>query len=210
MIKTFVIDDYPLVREGLRQILGDTSDIEVEDESSLGEEALSKITKNMFDVVILHGYFSMRRGIDFLKKLKVINPELPVLVLSMKTEDDSGLRYLRAGASGCLANKCKPNELKGAIRELAKGKKYISPSLAEKIAFNMIAENGNVHHDSLSRREYQVMCLIASGKSVKEIADELSLSVKTISTVRARILKKMKWKNNAELTHYAIKRELVD
>lgn len=210
MIKAFVIDDQPLIREGLKQILYKTSDITVEDEACIGEEALKKVGKNLFDVVILRAYFSGKWGLDFLRKLKAIKPALPVLILNMKAEEDYGLRYLKGGASGYLANECEPDELKEALRELAKGKKYISPSLAEKIAFNLITEEERTHHDSLSRREYQVMCMIASGNSVKEIADELSLSVKTISTVRARIMKKMKWKNNAELTHYAIKRELVD
>lgn len=210
MIKAFVIDDHPLICEGLRQILCETSDIAVEDERSYGEEALMKIKKNLFDVVILHTYSTGKRGLDFLKRIKGIKPELPVLILNMRTEEDYGLRYLKAGASGCLAKECEPGELKEAIRELAKGKKYISTSLAEKIAFNIITEEGKTPHDALSKREYQVMCLIASGKRQKEIAEELSLSVKTINTVRARIMKKMKWKNNVELTHYAIKQELVD
>ena len=112
------------------------------DESDYGEEALRKVKKNLFDVVILHSYSSGKRGLDFLKKLKGIKPGLPVLILNMRTEEDYGLRYLKAGASGCLAKECEPGELKEAIRELAKGKKYISPSLAEKIAFNLITEEG--------------------------------------------------------------------
>jgi len=210
MIKVFVIGDHPIFREGLKQILCETSDIAVKDEASFREEALKKVSKNLFDVVILHTYFSGKWGLDFLKKLKTIKPKLPVLILNMRAEEDYGLRYLKSGASGCLAKECELDELKRAIRELAKGKKYISPSLAEKIAFNLITGKEEANHNALSNREYQVMCMIAAGKTPKEIAEELSLSVKTISTVRARIMKKMKWKGNVELTHYAIKHELVD
>ena len=210
MIRTFIIDDHPLVREGLKQILSESSEMEVADEGGYGKETLRKIGKNQYDVVILDTYFSGVPVLDFLKDIKNIKPKLPVLVLNMRSEKDTGLRFLRAGASGCLAKECEADELKEAIRRLSKGKKYISPSLAEKIALNMVTNEEQIQHEKLSKREFEVMLLIAGGKSLKEIAKELSLSTKTISVHRARIMKKMKMRNNVKLTCYVIEQGLLD
>ena len=210
MIRTFIIDDHPLVREGLKQIFSESLDMMVADEGGYGKDTLRKIDKNQYDVVIMDTYFSGVPVMAFLKNIKNIKPNLPVLVLNMRSEKDTGLRYLRAGASGCLAKECEADELKEAVRRVSKGKKYISPSLAEKIALNMVTNGAQIKHEKLSKREFEVMLLIAGGKTLKEIAEELSLSVKTISVHRARIMKKMKMRNNVKLTCYVIEQGLLD
>jgi DNA-binding NarL/FixJ family response regulator len=151
-----------------------------------------------------------RSGLDILKELKAERPKLPVLVLSMYPEEQYAIRVLKAGASGYLTKESAPDELVVAMRKVAQGKKYVSPSLAEKLAFDLEMDTTKPLHEMLSDREYQVLCMVASGKTVGEIAENLSLSAKTISTYRARILDKMNMKNNAELTHYAIQNKLVD
>ena len=182
----------------------------VADEGGYGGDTLKKIDKNQYDVVLLDTYFAGIPELNFLKDIKNIKPELPVLVLNTRSEKDNGLRFLRAGASGCLAKECEADELKEAIQKVSKGKKYISPSLSEKIALNMVNNGEQIRHEKLSRREFEVMLLIAGGKSLKEIAKELSLSAKTISVHRARIMKKMKIKNNVGLTCYVIEEGLLD
>jgi two-component system invasion response regulator UvrY len=209
-IKILIADDHTIVREGLKQILMDTSDMVVAAEAVNGQEVLDKVWKDDFDVIVLDIAMPGRSGLDILKELKSLKPKLPVLVLSMYPEDQYALRVLRAGADGYLTKESAPNDLITAIRKVYSGKKYISHFLAEKLAFGLETDAARPPHELLSDREYQVMCRISSGKTVKEIADELSLSVKTISTYRARILEKMGMKNNAELTHYAIQNHLVD
>jgi DNA-binding NarL/FixJ family response regulator len=149
-------------------------------------------------------------GLDVIKQLSKESPRLPILVLSIHPEEQYAVRALRAGAAGYLTKDRAPNELLGAIRKISTGGKYVSPSLAERLAYNLEAGEEQSPHKTLSDREYQVMCMIATGKTATEIARELSLSVKTVSTYRSRILEKMKMKNNAELTHYAIRNRLVD
>ena len=210
MIRTFIIDDHPLVREGLKQILSESSEMKVADEGGYGRDTLNKIDKNQYNVIILDTYFSGIPVVDFIKDIKNIKPDLPVLVLNMRSEKDNGLRFLREGASGCLAKECEADELKEAIRKVSKGKNYISPSLAEKIALKIVTNGEQIQHEKLSRREFEVMLLIAGGRSLNEIAQELSLSVKTISVHRARIMKKMKMKNNVRLTCYVIEEGLLD
>ncbi len=210
MIRTFIIDEHPLVREGLKQILSESLDMVVADEGGYGRDTLEKIDKNQYDVVILDTYFSGIPVLTFIKDIKNIKPKLPVLVLNMRSEKDTGLRFLRAGASGCLAKECEADELKEAIRRVSKGKKYISPSLAEKIALNMVTNGEQIQHEKLSKREFEVMLLIAAGKSLKEIAQDMSLSTKTISVHRASIMKKMKMRNNVKLTCYVIEQGLLD
>jgi DNA-binding NarL/FixJ family response regulator len=149
-------------------------------------------------------------GLEVLKQLKIEKPKLPVLVLSMHPEEQYAVRALRAGASGYLTKESAPDELITAIRKISQGRKYITSSLAERIAFEMEIDSEKPLHDILSDREYQVLRLIAAGKTIKQIAEELSLSIKTVSTYRTRIMEKMKMKTNAELMHYAIKHELLD
>jgi DNA-binding NarL/FixJ family response regulator len=210
MINILIADDHTIVRKGLKQILAETPDMVVADEASNGYEVLEKVKKNDFDVLLLDISMPGKSGLDILKELKAEKPKLPVLVLSMYPEEQYAIRVLRAGASGYLTKESAPEELVVAMRKVAQGKKYVSPSLAEKLAFDLEMDTTKPPHEMLSDREYQVLCMIASGKTVGEIAENLLLSAKTISTYRARILEKMKMKNNAELTHYAIQNRLVD
>jgi two-component system invasion response regulator UvrY len=167
------------------------------------------VNQKKYDLVLLDISLPGRSGIDVLKQLKCIKPRLPVLILSMHPEEQYAVRSLRAGAAGYLTKESAPDELLSAIKKVADGGKYITPSLAEKLAGDIGPDVEKPLHEILSDREYQVMCMIASGKTVKEVAEDLNLSVKTISTHRARILKKMRMDNNAQITHYAIKRGLV-
>jgi two-component system, NarL family, invasion response regulator UvrY len=210
MIRILIADDHAIVREGLKQILSESSDFVVVAEASTGQEVLEKTKRNDLDVVILDIAMPGRGGLDILKEIKSQKPRLSVLMLSMYPEEQYAVRVLKSGASGYLTKESAPSELVKAVRQISQGKKYISPSLAEKLAVDLEISPDKPPHEILSDREYQVMCMIASGKTLKEIADGLSLSIKTISTYRSRILEKMNMKTNAELTHYAIKNRLVD
>lgn len=210
MIKILIADDHAIVREGLKQILSESSDLVVVAEASTGQEVLDKIGKDDLDLVVLDIAMPGRGGLDILKEIKSLKPKLSVLVLSMYPEEQYAVRVLKSGASGYLTKESAPVELVKAIRQISQGKKYISPSLAEKLAVDLEISPDRPPHETLSDREYQVMCMIASGKTLKEIADGLSLSIKTISTYRSRILEKMNMRTNAEVTHYAIKNNLVD
>jgi DNA-binding NarL/FixJ family response regulator len=210
MLKILIADDHPVFRRGLKQIIVDTPDMTVVDEATNGWEVLSKIQTNDYDVVLLDIAMPGKDGLETLTQLKHERPQLPVLMLSMYPEEQFAVRALKAGASGYLTKESAPDELVGAIRKVAAGGKYVSSALAEELAFDLERGGKQPLHLTLSDREYRVMCLIASGKTVTEIARELSLSVKTISTYRHRILDKMKMKNNAELTHYAMISRLID
>ena len=210
MLKVLIADDHPVVREGLKQIVTETQDMVVAGEANNGQEVLNKIREGDYDVIVLDITMPGRNGMDVLRQLRSERPRLPVLILSIHSEEQYALRALRAGASGYLTKESAPDELVVAIRKVSWGGKYISSSLAEKLAFKLEVGREQAPHETLSDREYQVMCMIASGKTVTEIAQELYLSEKTISTYRTRILEKMQMKNNAELTYYAIKNGLVD
>lgn len=210
MIRILIADDHPIVRRGLKQILAEESDIEAVGEAQNSLEVLDLVRKKDWDVVVLDITMPGRGGMEVLKELKGQKPKLPVLILSMHPEDQYAVRALKAGAAGYLTKGSAEEELVKAIRKILGGGKYVSPSLAEKMAFDLEAKTEKPHHETLSDREHQVMLLIASGKTVSQIAGELSLSVKTIDTYRTRILEKMKMKTNAELTHYAIKNKLVE
>lgn len=209
MIKVLIADDHAVVRQGLKQILAETMDLVVGGEATNTQEVLDKIRESEFDVIVLDISMPGRGGLDILREIKHERPKLPILILSMHSEDQFAVRALKAGASGYMSKESAPELLVKAIRKVHAGGKYISPALAEKLAFDLESDSERPPHEKLSDREFQVMCMIASGKTVKEIADKLSLSVKTISTYRARILEKMKMKTNAEVTHYAIRNELV-
>jgi len=210
MIRILIADDHAIVRAGLKQIVAETSDMVVADEASSGHEALNKAWKNDYDVVVLDITMPGINGLDVLKQLKSQRPELPVLVLSIHPEEQYAVRVLRAGASGYLTKESASDELIMAIRKVSLGRKYVTSSLAEKLAFDLETDIEKPLHETLSDREYQVMCIIASGKTANEVAEELFLSIKTVSTYRSRILEKMKMKSNAELTYYAIKHRLVE
>jgi two-component system invasion response regulator UvrY len=210
MIKLIIADDHPIVREGLKQIIADSPHFTVSDEASDGPELLDKVRNEDFDVIILDLKMPGMDGLDVLKQLKIEKPRIPVIILTVHPEAQYALRILRAGASGYLTKESVSAELVTAIRKVHRGGKYISPGLAEKIAFALDTDSEKMLHETLSDREYQVMYMIASGKTVTEIAEEINLSVKTISTYRARILEKMNMKTNAELTRYAFQNSLID
>jgi len=210
MLKILIADDHPIVRQGLKQILSEESDMGVFGEAQNSQEVLELVQKQDWDIVILDITMPGRGGIDVLKELKHERPKLPVFMLSVHPEDQYAVRALKAHASGYMTKDSAPEELVKAIRKILRGGKYISSTLAEKLAFDLETETEKLLHETLSDREYQVMLMIGSGKTVSEIAEELSLSVKTIDTYRARILEKMKMRTNAELTHYAIKNKLVE
>jgi DNA-binding NarL/FixJ family response regulator len=208
-IEIIIADDHTIVREGLKQILNETQDMMVTDEVSDGHELLKKLRKQEYNAVILDITMPGFNGLDALKQIRSINAKLPVLILSMHPEEQYAVRALKAGASGYLTKESASDELIYAMRKVTSGGKYISSKLAEKLAIDLDKDKSKLIHETLSDREYQVLCFIASGKTVKEIAEELSLSVKTISTYRTRILEKMRMKNNAQLTNYAIQNGLV-
>jgi len=209
MIKILIVDDHAIVREGLKQIVADTADIVVAGEAENGKEALNLIHNGDFDVVLLDIAMREMDGLDLLRKLKQEKSKLPVLILTMYPEKQYAVRALKMGAAGYLTKVSAPDELIKAIKRIFSGGKYISSSLAEKLAFNLEVDTEKPPHENLSDREFQVMCMIASGKIVKQIAEELFLSVNTISTYRARVLEKMRMKTNSELTYYAIKNQIV-
>ncbi|MEK6680327.1 MAG: response regulator transcription factor [Nitrospirota bacterium] len=209
MIKILIADDHAIVRKGLKQILADAPDIASIDEAGSGQEALKKVRENNYNVVLLDISMPGMSGVDVLKQLKTERPKLPVLILTMHPEEQYAVRILKAGASGYLTKESAPDELISAIQKVSQGGKYISPSLAEKLACDLDSAVMQPLHERLSDREYQIMTMLASGKSTKEIAHELSLGMPTVSTYRFRILLKMKLKNNAELISYAIKNNLL-
>jgi two-component system invasion response regulator UvrY len=210
MINVVVVDDHAVVREGLKRIIAESGGMTVSGEAADGYEAMQVIRKEPCDVVLLDITMPNKSGLDVLKELHAESPRLPVLVLSMHPEDQYAVRVLRAGAAGYVTKESAPAKLVQAIRKVVRGGKYVSPSLAEKLVYDLGSETDKAPHEILSDREYQVLCMIASGKTVTQIAEELSLSVKTISTYRVRILEKLKMNNNAEITRYAIKEGLVD
>ena len=210
MIKILIADDHPIVRQGFKQVLQDTTDLVVADEAGNGQEVLSLVSKKDYDVILLDISMPGKNGLEVLKELKVLNPKIPVLILSIYPEEQYAIRALKAGASGYLTKASAPEELISAIRKVSRGGKYISSSLAEKIAYELDGDSGKAPHETLSDREYQILLMIASGKTVSDIAGEMCLSVKTVSTYRSRIIEKMKLKNNAELTTYAIRNKLVE
>jgi two-component system invasion response regulator UvrY len=209
-MKILIADDHTIFREGLKHILTEYPDMVVADEARNGREVLEKIWNNDYDMVLLDISMPGMTGLEALKQMKNDKPKLPVLVLSMHPEEQYAVRALRAGASGYLTKESAPDELMTAIRKISQGRKYITSSLAERLALEMETDSEKPLHDILSDREYQVLRMIADGKTVKHIADELALSIKTVSTYRARIMEKMKMTSNAELMHYAIKHHLLD
>jgi DNA-binding NarL/FixJ family response regulator len=210
IIKVFIADDHAIVREGLKQILAETGDIVVAGEAENGFDAIKLFRKSGCQVMLLDISLPDRSGIDVLKQIKKEKPELAVLMLSMHREDQYAIRSLKAGAAGYLTKQSAPRELVTAIRQVGAGLKYISPALAQELANHVGEDHEAAPHETLSDREYQTLTMIASGKTVSAIARELSLSVKTVSEYRARLLVKMNLKNSAELTHYAIKNQLIE
>ena len=210
MIRVMIADDHAIVRRGLKQILSETSDIDVTGEAETALQAIRIAQRNVFDVLLLDISLPDKSGIEALKQIKKCQPQLAVLMLSMHTESEFAIRALKAGAAGYLNKQSAPAQLVTAIRQVAAGKKYISAALAQELANALGNDTGKAPHTTLSDREFQALRLIASGKTLSGISAELNLSPKTISVYRARLLEKLNLKNNSDLTRYAIKNQLVD
>jgi two-component system invasion response regulator UvrY len=208
--RILIVDDHAIVREGLKQILAEVDDIEVGGEADCSSRALQMARLEPWDMVLMDISMPDRSGLETLELLKKEHPGIKVLMLSMHRETQYAVRALKTGAAGYLNKQSAPDQLVNAIRLVASGKKYISPEVAQELASQVSGERTGPPHEELSNREYQTLCMIASGLPVSAIADKLALSVKTVSMYRARLLKKMQLKNNAELTHYAIKHGLLD
>jgi DNA-binding NarL/FixJ family response regulator len=209
VIKILIADDHAIIRRGLKQIVSEQTDMTVAGEAGNAREVLDLVGNQEWGVVVLDINMPGQSGLDVLKELRREHPKLPVLVLSVHPEDQYGIRVLKAGAAGYLTKESAPDELVQAIRKVYRGGKYISASLAESLVFALGTKSDRPMHEGLSDREYQILTMIASGKTVSEIGTELSLSVKTISTYRARVLEKMNMRTNAELTHYVIENQLL-
>ncbi len=207
-IKVLIADDHPLFRQGLKHTFSETEDITVTGEAENGDDLIKKVPDDEYSLILLDIAMPGKSGLDVLKQLKIEYPKLPVLVLSVYSEDQYALRFIKAGASGYLTKDSAPDQLVEAVRKVARGGKFASPELTEKLAFGF-DDTDKILHETLSDREYQVFQMIAKGQSLTEIGKQLSLSVKTISTHRTRILEKMKMKKNAELIHYAINHDLL-
>ncbi|MFA4910193.1 MAG: response regulator transcription factor [Desulfobacteria bacterium] len=207
MIRVITVDDHPVVRRGLKQIIAAEQDMQVVGEAENAREAILVIRQTPCDAVVLDITLPDASGLDVLSRLKSERPTLPVLIMSIHEEEQYALRVLKAGASGYLMKNSIPEELIKAIRKITSGGKYISPSLAERLASEFVSPETSLH-EKLSDREFQILCLIASGKSLKEIGEALCISGKTVSSYRARILEKMNMKTNADLTRYALEYHL--
>jgi two-component system, NarL family, invasion response regulator UvrY len=210
VIRVLIADDFPILRWGLKEILMRELDGVTCGEAGNGEQVLDQIQSHDWDLLILDITMPGRGGLDVLRNLKALRPKLPVLVLSMHPENQYGKRVLKAGASGYMNKECAPEELMKAVGKLLGGGRYVSPALAETLALDLSRDDGRPAHETLSDREFEVLRKIASGKTVGQIAEELHLSVPTVSTYRGRILEKMSLSTTAELMHYALSNHLVD
>ena len=211
MIKILIADDHAVVRQGLKQIINDETDLTVTGEAESGAQVLQLIGKADFNVIILD--ITMpggKSGLDLLPEIKNLRPPVKILILSMHAEEQFAIRALKSGASGYITKQSAPTELVKAIRKVQAGGKYISQSIAEQLAFFLSDDENKPLHEKLSDREFQVLRMIAAGETLREIADELNISEKTVSTYRARILEKMNMTRNAELIRYAVQSKLVD
>jgi two-component system, NarL family, invasion response regulator UvrY len=209
MIRVLIGDDHAIIRSGLKQILYEENHSFFCGEAPNGQSVLDKIHKDKWDIVILDISMPGLNGIETLKEIKKTKPKLPVLVLTVHSEDQFALRSIKSGASGYLTKDAAPAELIKALNKILNGGKYINEQIAELLADDFERDSNKPLHENLSDREYEVMRLIASGKTAKQIANELALSIKTVSTYRARLLDKMGLKTNAELTRYAIQNNLA-
>jgi DNA-binding NarL/FixJ family response regulator len=209
MIKVLVCDDHVVVRRGLRQILAETPDIMVGGEAGTAADVLRLVRQESWSVVVLDINFPGASGMDLLSQIHKERPSLPVLVLTVYSEEQYAVRAIKAGAAGFLTKESAPEKLIEAVRKVASGGRYVSTELAEALASLLAGEGQGMPHERLSDREFEVMKMLASGRTVSQVAQDLALSVKTVSTHRTRILKKMNMKTNAELTHYAVRNGLV-
>ncbi|MEO8348827.1 MAG: response regulator transcription factor [Acidobacteriota bacterium] len=209
MKRILIVDDHPIVRDGLKQILAETEDLVVGAEAGNADDALALVRESDWDLVVLDITLPGRTGIDLLRDLRRERPLLPVLILSIHSEDELGVRAVKAGASGYLSKECASDDLVRAIQLIISGNKYISRSLADRLIEEIQRDTNKPPHETLSDREYEVMALIAAGKSMKEVGAALSLSKSTVSTYRQRVFDKLRVKSNAEITRYALHHGLV-
>ncbi|HLX46066.1 MAG TPA: response regulator transcription factor [Bryobacteraceae bacterium] len=209
MIRVLVADDHPLLRSALKQVISQEPDLTVAGEAEDSEQVLQKIEEKPYDFVILDLSMPGRGGLDVLREIRRLKPNLPVLVLSMYPEEQFAVRAIRAGANGYLSKDCAPAEVIRAIHRISTGKKYVSAGLAEMLANALDSKSDQMAHENLSNREFQVLCKIGAGRTVSQIAQEMALSVKTVSTYRTRVLEKMHMTTSAELVRYAITKGLV-
>jgi DNA-binding NarL/FixJ family response regulator len=209
MIRVLIADDHAIVREGLKRILEVRSDIAVKGEAASRDEVLDRIRHDTFDVVVLDLTLGRDHGLDVLKHLHAEQPKLPILILSVQPEEQYAPRMLKAGAAGYLSKESAPAQLVCAILKVAAGGRYVSAEVAERLVFEIGSEHAEKPHERLSDREFQVFQMITAGRGLTEIANDLSLSPKTVSTHRARILAKLALKNNAALIHYALREGVI-
>jgi len=209
MIKIAIVDDHALVRAGLRQYLAEQVDLQVVAEASNGREALDIVRKEQIDVLVMDLSMPQQSGVDALAAIRAREPDLPVLILSGFPEEHYATTLLRQGASGYLNKECDPEEIVKAIHTVARGRKYITPAVAELLADNLGGHTNRPLHEQLSEREFQVFLRLAKGETIGHMADSLSLSVKTVSTYRTRVMEKMKLESNSDLTYYALKNGLI-
>jgi len=210
MINILVVDDHALIRKGLKQLLEDSPELKITGEAATGAQAINMVRTQHFDLMLLDINLPDKHGIEILKQFKNEQPDLKIIVLSMYPEDQYGVRALKAGAMGYINKQSASDVLLNATRQVLSGKKYISDTLAEQLLNNLIGESQDLMHQSLSNREYQTLCLMASGKSLSDISEIMNLSPKTVSVYRGRMLAKMGFTNNAEAIHYAITHHLVE
>lgn len=209
MIRVLIVDDHPVVREGIERIISAHPDMKVTGQAASGHEAMENVRKNSFDVAVIDISMPEESGIEVLKKIRSESPQTKVLILSIYPEEQFAIRCFKAGALGYLNKDVAPEELGAAIRQVAEGRRYVTHVMGERLANELFNAAGKMPHESLSDREFQVLCDIGRGKTVTEIARDMSISVKTASTYRARILNKMHMNTSAQLTAYAIRNELV-
>jgi len=208
VINILIADDHAIVRRGLRQILSETDDLHVSAEAATPAEVIERLEQQRFDVVVLDIGLPGKSGIELIGDVRKLRPEARVLILTMFSEEQYAIRAIRAGAAGFLTKETAPEKLVDAVRKVASGGRFVSAELAETLATHVAGEAKGRPHELLSDREFEILKMIGSGKTVSQIADELGLSVKTVSTHRTRILRKMDMKTNAELTHYVVKNGL--
>lgn len=210
MIHLLIVDDHAIVRHGLRQVVSEAADIEVTAEAGSSQEAVRLLREHHFDMVLLDISLPDKNGIETLKLIKRDKPGLPVIMLTMHAEDEFGVRALKAGASGYVTKQSAHDQLLNAVRQVAAGRRYISQDLAEELVRSIGEPSEKLPHELLSDREFDTLRMLASGKSLSEIAQMFSISPKTVSVYRTRLLEKMRLKNNAEIAHYAVKNGLID
>ncbi len=209
-IRILIADDHAIVREGLKQVVAQSQEMQVAGEADSAAALFRLLEQEDWDIIILDINMPDRSGLDALKQIRLQYPDIPVLILSMYGEDQYGVRAIKAGAAGYLKKVSAPEELVRAIKKIVRGGRYISPYLAEKLADTLEAKNANARHETLSDREYQVLCQIALGQSAENIARSLSISVPTVYSYRNRIMEKLQLKSNVELTQYALQNHLIE